>query len=229
MLSDRAMWAAVLLVDHLRNGEQFEDARQMHAGRALAALLNAYGRRLDEYWERKIERLDGANYPYVLACAGYTSFELEPLFHKYYDVMSDVLASRSWEAFMSLPTPVWKLLARVTGMKREEWDSLPFFSREYLSENIVCPECGYSKELEHFGEPDPIDDPTYFYAQRMSLVFHCPECGTEVMYDVKARESKEYTTAIFGRNKFYRLGILSIFIGLIVATLLFLLFRNPPY
>ena len=56
MLSDQAMWASVALVGYLRNGVPPEDAPRVYAGRALAALMNSYGCRLDEYWEKQISR-----------------------------------------------------------------------------------------------------------------------------------------------------------------------------
>lgn len=229
MLSDQAMWASVALVDYLRNGVPPENAPKVHAARALAALINCFRLPLDEYWERQIEMHDGANYFQVLAQAGYSGWELDPIFDRHYKTMFDALATREWGPVRDLPPDVWGLLSHVTGMGRDEWDTLPTFCRELLAEPIICPGCGRKEVMEKFGEPDPIDDPTYFYQQRVSLVFHCPECENEFTFNIQARKSREFHTSIFGAKKIYRFGILAIFIGLIAATLLYVIFQKPIY
>jgi hypothetical protein len=229
MQSDQAMWASVALVDYLRNGVPFEDAPAVHVGRTLASMINCFGRPLDEYWLARIEYLDGAYYSYTLAQAGDTGYEMVGVFAKYGDAMYNALDARTWDAYRTLPDGVWKLLKHLTGMERAEWDGLPAFCRELLAEPVVCPECEHTDCMERFGEPEPIDDPSYFHQHRVSLVFHCAKCGTEINYSIRARAAQEYHAEIFGKSRLPRRLIVGMFLALTAATLLYVMFRHPLY
>jgi hypothetical protein len=219
------MWASVVLVDYLRNGVPLEDAPKAQVGRALAALTNCYRRPLDEYWERRIEELDGAYFAYTLDQAGYSGWEMMSFFGDYGVAISEALADRSWEALCALPDKVWKLLRHVTGMAREEWEQLPDFCRELLAKRMTCPGCGRSETLDRFGEPDPIDDPTRFYQNRMDLTLHCPKCGASLTFDIPAGVGKEYTPqAVLSKKVFGRM-VVGVF-GALVVIALYLIFRT---
>jgi len=226
MESDRAMWASIALVDYLRNGVPLEDAPKEHVGRSLAALLNCYRMPLDEYWERRIDMLDGAYDAYFLDQAGYTGWEMVPLMNQYYDAMSAALADRSWDAFRLLPDKVWDLLRHVTGMCSEEWEELPAFCRGLLSQKVTCPACKCADMLDRFGEPDPIDDPTRFYQNRIDLVFHCPKCGTPVTFDVPVGASPQCKPSSPVAKKIFGRAVMGMFIVL-MALAFYMIFKRP--
>jgi hypothetical protein len=182
MLSDRAMWAPVVLVDHLRNGLSLEHSVEMHAARSLAALMNAFRLPLDEYWERQMQMTDGAVMAWLVSQAGYAGYGAPSDLIENEAAISRALAARSWDALSALPESVWRLLKAATGMSRQEWAGLPHFCRGLLGEKIICPECLRATSMDCFGEPDPIDDPTYAVPQRIRLVFRCPKCRTKIAY-----------------------------------------------
>jgi len=225
MISDRTMWASVALVGYLRNGVPIEDAPKAHVGRALAALINCYRRPLDEYWERQIAAFDGVYDAYILEQAGYTAWEMIFIFDQHYDAMSAALADRSWLSLRSLPDKVWDLLGHVTGMSRAEWEELPDFCRGLLAERMICPQCEYTDTLDRFGEPDPIDDPTYFYQNRIDLVVHCPKCATAVTFDIPARTSRQYPPRAIIPKRACQRAVLGIFAAF-MALALYLIFRH---
>lgn len=226
MLSDRAMWGSVVLVDHLRNGLSLEGSATMHAARSLAALMNAFRLPLDEYWERQMDQTDGGMMVWLLSQAGYAGFGVPSDLVKNEAAISKALAERSWDALSELPTPVWGLLKAGTGMSREEWAGLPDFCRGLLSERIICPDCLYTASIDSFGEPNPIDDPTYVLPQRIRLVFRCPKCGTEVTYGVTSGKSWEQSTKTLGNSSWLRWIIIGIFLGGSILCLLGYMYRG---
>ena len=225
MASDLTMWASVVLVDHLRNGVPLEDAPKAHVGRALAALMNCYRKPLDEYWERRIEASDGGYYAYSLDQAGYSGWEMISVFSKYGPAMSEALADRSWQALTALPDKVWKLLECVTAMKRADWEQLPGFCRELLDKRITCPGCDRNETLEHFGEPDPMDDPTRFYQNRVDLTFRCSNCGESVIFDIPAGTSPGRTLQAAEAKSTFGRTVLGICLAFIAAVV-YLIFRH---
>jgi hypothetical protein len=225
MISDRTMWASVALVGYLRNGVPLEDAPKEHVGRSLAALVNCYRMPLDEYWERRIDMRDGAYDAYLLDQAGYTGWEMVPLINEHFSAMSAALADRTWAAYRMLPDKVWDLLGHVTGMGREEWEALPAFCRELLTEKITCPVCECADFVDRFGEPDPMDDPTYLFPNRIDLVFHCPKCGTPVTFDIPARTSRQYRQRAILPKRACQRAVLAVFAAF-MALAFYLIFRH---
>lgn len=227
MLSDRAMWASVALVDYLRNGVPLDDAPQDHVARSLAALMNCWRMPLDEYWERRLLETDGCYDMFLLEQAGYTGWEMVPLMNKHFAAMSNALADPSWQALRDLPNEVWKLLRCVTGMGPDDWESLPEFCRGLLNKKVICPECENADSMDRFGEPNPIDDPTTLMPSRISLVFRCPKCGTEVNFDIATSTSHEPKSAILPKRitGWVVIGLSGVFL----LVLLWLLTTRPKF
>lgn len=224
MLADRAMWASVCIVDNLRDGTTLEDARDVHAGRALAALAWLFRIPLDAYWESQLPNLGGANYGYMLEQNGYTMLELVPIVGEHTRAIEDCLAHRSFTEISALPRDILRLLQSVTGMAEGEWEALPSFCRSLLVQDVVCPECAHTAPMRDWGKPHPIDDPLWMYSQRISLVFDCPTCGTDVTYDIVHSTSREFVAVPWSiRRILILLGALSIgafSVGLFVWFLL---------
>lgn len=220
------------MVDHLRNGVPLEDAPKVHLGRSLASLMNAFRFDLDEYWERQMRPMDGQAFLISLEQAGMTNriwTGVPSALDDHYDDIRAALEGRSWPMLRALPDPVWKLLRICTGLTREEWESLPDFCRELLGNTITCPDCGQSVEMSSFGEPDPIDDPSYGFAQRISLVFRCPNCGAEVGYSIVSHKSKEFHPGIFGTKTIFKWTIVGTFVTLALLAIAYALAWRHPY
>lgn len=230
MTSDRAMWASVALVDYLRNGVPLEDAPRVHVLRSLAAVMNAFRLPLEEYWERQMEIADGMTMMQILVHAGLSGIGVPPELEDNQDAISNALYLRTWESVASLPEPVWKVLRGATGMDAQEWSALPDYCRELLAARIICPKCSHAGRLDGFGEPNPIDDPTYFGQQRVDLTFRCPVCGTEVTYAITSGKAREYHAQSYGGKRVFLWTTVGVFLGLSVLMLLaWAVFHKPTF
>lgn len=229
MFADRAMWASVAVVDCLRNGVPLENAHASHVARSLAAVMHAFRLPLDEYWERQMVLTDGSNMMILMCHAGFVGLGPPAELEDNYEAISAALSDRSWESLRKLPDSVWRLLRIATGMTRDEWEGLPEFCRDLLSAKIICPDCLHSGSMDTFGEPNPIDDPTYFSQQRLRVVFRCPKCGTEITYSITSGRTREYHAQIFGDRRWVKWAIVGTFLGLSILTIAFFLYGRTPH
>ena len=212
MKSDTAMWASVILSDHLRTGTPIEEVSMLRVGRAIASLLKYCRFQLDDQWNKLAGDADRVYLPYLIECrTGDLIFQVTSVVSPHVDAASDALSSRSWAKMSLLHADVWRYVTAITGMTGDEWHDLPSFCEQLLREPVRCPSCDYLELMKRFGEPDSIHDPFDFDCAQVSLVFHCPRCGTAIIYDIKARDSSQHHTSLMYKSKTYKWAVIAVF------------------
>ena len=184
----------------------------LRVGRAIASLLKYCRCRVDDYWDKLAGDADRVYLPYLIECrTGDLIFQVTSVVAAHADEASDALRTRSWGKMRMLHDDVWHYVTAITGMTSTEWHDLSSFCQQLLREPVRCPSCDYLESMERFGKPDSIHDPFEFDSTQVSLVFHCPRCGTAVTYDIKDRESSEYHSSLMSKSKAYKWAVIGLF------------------